>query len=1424
MQPPPPTTQAIAQLIDWCTAQTAPQAAQQPIDPLPRLWFDVQRGSPEPLWLDMARHLFRFPSDQVHTVLEHARALRRLPPDERPAPFQPPSQDGLQPAWSPEDILGYAASANGWQNHSHRLEPHNVSTHLLWCALRAGSAPEHAPRVLETLDLTQMLVYLPTRAYQAVLVALEMQAVDSGETHHQAAPALLPDARAALLRTDSSFRAGLGLVQTVLRRICRPDAPAITWRFSSLALPGDTVQSFCDITGDSASATLAYGALYLLRHHLNTDHSPAVAAVAEQLLNIETPASVGITAALCANGDAPWPTLARIDGAGEKLLALDSNLPPGRVVQHRFLAQEQIDQQPQLPAHGAQDLGTLVHDIARLTCSLSADARLLHQALQSGRSDESIANDTELQTAMQSLRSNTMPGTGVRAHLVWRYAKLCASQPSPFGDVARLGQHFVSMNVEGPQGHGDDTTQVSRVRDRLQDILYPPPSEPELHRSWSSVPAWCLLAPPFSGKSTLIQHWELSRIREALRAQARGQGWGEVPVFLPMNDFMRHSHLSQPSAGDLGRALRDYAKKLAPALPWDELLPEQPPTAAQLNTPRPDGLRIRLCIDALNEYRTGQANEGSAIRLLCDWLAPRCAPDRPGALLPPLFSVRREEAANFELSAHNPHDAWVAHNIQVKWWRPSQMRAYILQRSLPLAVEERLLEALQFPGRDASDDDLHQADAQGPSNPLAKFSQVPGFLSAQCTLLERWPDLPISGRRAHIMLALAWHGLDKWQRSSDFNDLQDRANTDPTLAALLAWLIPESAREQLQYMSKGQGLVLEWEPGLAGGLLDGLARVADAMQDPEGKQPEESALWPTRNGGTGLREVLTAEWPRVLGGNMPEQWLAQAVASGLLLKTLQQERPNSRALPWLSFSHQQLQEFFSALSVAPERLPDLTPPPFTVRTQDLEQHLREGKIDRLERPAVTPHTERLRYAADLASPEGAERLIAAVLAQGNLALAAQLAIDQRERLEPPIDTSGRVVSHGCWFPERCRPLLQHLRARLLLASVDTGVAHGPQLHASGILAGIADTVQRLPEPWRSQWAPLLPALRDPANAAPQQDPSPGWPEPLTTGVDLRWRLDFGLLLGELGDNIRYERWAVKAEGRVGIRLKAAHWAAIPASGPQATHRIGDKHWDDSQPLWVVPEGKLPAMRFAQSPAVVMQWQAYVQDLQARGEPAPKLRAMDQSRWSNPLQAITSLDWFTAQAFTAWMAPLHKGLFPELDGAGEDEKAQLALPTEVQHEAAVRFNPAAPHPQSQAKWPHDPNDQREPDQMPPDLFNHNLTRWGAPAPVGVFSAALTPTGIEAMGNVWTWCANVKTDHYQGKNARQANRPYTATPEEWREDAKAAAAAGEAPPLLALRGGSFGDSADDALAAYRFRGRPDGDGYDIGLRWVMCRPIP
>jgi len=422
---------------------------------------------------------------------------------------------------------------------------------------------------------------------------------------------------------------------------------------------------------------------------------------------------------------------------------------------------------------------------------------------------------------------------------------------------------------------------------------------------------------------------------------------------------------------------------------------------------------------------------------------------------------------------------------------------------------------------------------------------------------------------------------------------------------------------------------------------------------------------------------------------------------------------------------------------------------------------------------------------------------------------APAALALRPRLEPPESTEHSKPPHnpvitpcsgmvglGMW--QAPQPLLQHLRRWLLLASINAGPSAQPPAHAAGLLAALAAPITGLDSVIAATWQRQL------ASAFKG------------CGLDVLLRIQAGLLLGELGDNIRYERCTVSVKEndhnktRTGIRLRTAHWAKIPASGQGIIHRIGAAYFTDTRPVWQVPDRALPNTRFAHTPVVVMQWLAYVDDLCSGGASPPELRALRLARWSNPLQPITTVTWFEAQAFTAWAAPLHAGLFPEEGGL------VLGLPTEVQHEAAVRYSVKNCRPGGQARWPHDPKGRDIRRDMPAELFNHNRTRWGAPSPVGVFSSACTPTGIEVMGNVWTWCSNVYTPNYEGAN--QAAVLDALRPEEVQQRL-----ARQEPSLMALRGGSFSNTPDYARAASRFLYQPTLHYLDIGMRWQLSSPI-
>ena len=319
-------------------------------------------------------------------------------------------------------------------------------------------------------------------------------------------------------------------------------------------------------------------------------------------------------------------------------------------------------------------------------------------------------------------------------------------------------------------------------------------------------------------------------------------------------------------------------------------------------------------------------------------------------------------------------------------------------------------------------------------------------------------------------------------------------------------------------------------------------------------------------------------------------------------------------------------------------------------------------------------------------------------------------------------------------------------------------------------------------------------------------------------MDLRERLQAGLWLGALGDNLRYLRWCVDSTasdgvaGRVGICLHPRHWRGPGRPGQELAFRIGAEDalaqqeqglLNDAQPAWTA---HLPAARFAAYPVTVMEWAAL------RGQAVPAELQRAPSGWTdsgrnNPLMPITGISWYEAMALTDWYRPVYHDM---LQKQGPTRWAavglRLGLPTEVQREAGAR-GPITKETQEQpqARYTHTAS----PDDPPlPLVFNHHATRWHRPHPVGVFSRGLNRWGLDDLaGNLWTWCANAYTPDYRGPHSARANQAL---------DAHKVSAMDS--PLLALRGGTFNYSADNALAAYRFHNRPHDDNNYIGLRWL------
>jgi hypothetical protein len=400
--------QAIQQLIDWCSQHAAPQ--QPAVGSLPHHWFERMRGQPHPLWIDIAHHLFSHcEDDAVRIVLQHAVALRQQATGSARGPHKPgfgPVYPGFVQAFSPQEVLLLAAHAHGWRSPQQTLTPTDLASRLLFHRLQQPhNTTPNGPQVDESLNLVQMLVfrYAHHTGYEGLLLRLELQAVDStpapgDDPYALAAGQLIRAPSAGLFWLDEAMQSSLDRVQDLLARVLKPGAPAITWGFASLAQPGDAVQSVLQLGGGSATAALAYGALYLLRNHLDTS-KPHIQALAQHLCAIEEPSAVSITADLNVCDGPNWPRLLRVDGVPEKLAAL-ARASHGSTPPHCLIATAQEHDPRLAPAQRADNLGQLIERAEHLTSTLSEDGRLLHQAMLAGASDAAIAAQPALQAAM----------------------------------------------------------------------------------------------------------------------------------------------------------------------------------------------------------------------------------------------------------------------------------------------------------------------------------------------------------------------------------------------------------------------------------------------------------------------------------------------------------------------------------------------------------------------------------------------------------------------------------------------------------------------------------------------------------------------------------------------------------------------------------------------------------------------------------------------------------------------------------------------------------------------------------------------------------------------------------------------------------------------------------------------------------------
>ncbi|MBQ0942265.1 SUMF1/EgtB/PvdO family nonheme iron enzyme [Ideonella sp. 4Y16] len=1372
---PSPSPQDLSTIDEWMAAQLADTSPSGTV--LPAHFQHSTEHRPGPLWLSLCQQVLVGGSAQWVDGLDQVAAW--LTRADLRFEYGAADEAAAQPTLSPARVAALALGV-GHPGHALGRQPASLSEALLADSL-VGDWP---PAGSTHLNLVQLLVGPWQRADgRGCLCQLELWCLPTDWLAQRPAwdpgPGTLVRAPGAvLLPVDQHFAQGLDRVQRLLRPLLRPGAPALAWNLRPMPEKGQSqAMPMSAVEGPSAIAMLAVASLYLLRGWLDATQ-PELARLAGWLEDLELPLCT-LTAALdepVAGGDAiPWPRLMPVGWVNDKFAALH-RLPLGRHVARRYTAEPPADlEQPHW--HLAEMIERMVRD---LDPGLDDDARDLYRMLLDPTAPSPAERHMPL---LERVARRGHLVRSVKGYLLWRYAVRASGSHAAFGDPVRLDQHFVRLVLTDPDRAPARQSKApdAAVRDlsgapgpddadplgelELDKLLDAPPHNAE--------PAWCVVSPPFHGKTTLLAKREADQAVQALRRRQAGGPWGEVCVFLPMRAFKLKDgvHSGMPDA--LEQQFLRFIEDRSPGLPSLSQSLALPSAQREEAT---HGLQWRLLIDGLNELSVtvprerllpGQSELDAAlderrqvVQVLCGWLARHRTP--LGPLLPPVFTVRERENG-FTLAAPEDDAAsegWRARLAAVRPWQRSDWLAYLDQRRLPQAAHERLHKALR----------LHRHDSEGQADDsvFEAFCRSPGILAAQCTVLERWPDLAPLTQRGALFGALLWHCLDR--RGKD----------------LSTQLWPERLRrpEVLTHAMR-DGWRLPADPGP---LLQHLMLQADAMQDQAGLPSEEVPAHSSP--------------PQPLGDTPAEQrayaraWRQAVQDLGLMVETHG---------GGLAFVHQQWQELFAAWGCGQSGIWPRMPPPalHPAPGQALLDHLERG--GKLELPRDSVHLQRMRFAVQLARQPAALLRRLVLMDPPNLALAAQCAIDVRDVLEPD----------GCW--RQPHPVLQHIRRLLLLASVDAGEAVAHKLRAAAVLgdhvgqAALAEDMTGDPEDvpgfddaelnahWLSVWA-----------AKCQGE-----------GVDIRLRLQMGFLLGHLQDTLRYT-WveAQLPDGKVhsGLVPRLHQWAMLGEyGGPRLAFRIGsDGEGDeDERPSWLKD---LRPFQMARHPVTVGEWASFAQD--APGPDSQREGYAQLERFNNPLQPAIGVEWRQCMAYAAWAEPLHRALerraAERANGRSGWTGQRLKLtegwrsrvPTEVCWEAGVR-GPARPG-QTQPRWAHEPAT-----SLPGRLdFNHDR-KFDRTSPVGCYSASHTPSGVaDSAGQVWEWCANALWPSLRQQGYRTAQAQAAADQ---------ADEGGQAPEWHALRGGALDVTAAQCRASYRFhRGRPDYLNLNIGVRLVRVWP--
>lgn len=1086
-------------------------------------------------------------------------------------------------------------------------------------------------------------------------------------------PGLVRAPSIALLGTDEAFDCGIKRLQRLLGHLTVASAPTVAFGLRSNDDP------LMEITGDSATAALTVGALWLLQHSLRPQHDALAAALREL-----RPERLLITGGLSEVPNSPeelqarWPQFTAI---GSYCVKVAGARP--LVQAHPELRTYEVQEQPPVGAgvidrkHYAALARTLPDDFECIASKtghgLNSAQRVLYRRVLDGFLADIAPADWQpakprprLQTSLEAwllhrcaLRAGLPAGTDPASpRSPWQL---------PFDPPAALAHRFSPIRLVRL------VAGCEREHLALQQLL---------HASDSTDPAWCLVGPPLSGKSTLLAWWEMDSAARALKRLNLGPlpdstghetHWKDaVEVCLYVN--LRALTFGENVApGDTGVVLCQYLRDLAPWLQVDNDRISAPDAGAPAFGSagyRRRRVSLRLLFDGADGLSApSEVARLQRLRDLAQWLARQQA----GTFLPPVFTTRNEADVN-ALHTEAAGTPWRPAGARLLPWDRADWREHL---GKPDATGTAALAgpALKVLYHELGLNFPPETDASAPYDAFQAFCQLPGNLAGVCNLLGNDATAGLPNRSGQLLLALLLQRLAK-------------DAIDPATPILSRDRLPVPV-EALHSAGLGSDSIrsLMTQP-----FIMALASLAATMTD-GARLPTSMCL--CRHAPTGWNDPQSSN-------------LIEARRLGLV----------AEAGGELRFTHPQWQALFLAMArnLGLAELPGLEPPPVEQSQSGLASIPSLARLaarPSLRLPLRTAQHEAIRLMVDLADDPA--RWIARVM-QENLALAAQLAIDRRTDLQADISTSGLSV-------------LDDLRNALLNSSKATN-------------------------------------------------------EPLAR------RMDAALLLGQLGDTLRFEAIHTPCGSRVLRRLKSPHWHLVKVEG-QVLHvaalLLTQGEWDDFI-------ADLRCRNTDPGNGITWAWQ----QLRAAQGSTASLHGMGlhlrHPLRANPTLPVTGVSLMAVRAYLAWARQVR--LYADFELGDPD------LPTEWEwFQAALQCGKAAP-PTISSRAPGVPD------------ANHGDLGWNQPSPVGLFAAGTIAAqgGVLAdlRGNVRQWCGSALDSFGLAKrgsfNAINSNQPIFA-------DLNG----------MAVRGTSFDTSANRCRIEERSCAMPDRHEADIGVRLVLRRAL-